>query len=79
MKTTYRYKPALPSSRHTKSSVCQKERYLLPSSRNRVRATSWGYAMHEATVFETAPAPINSIKSLEVLPSAGCVRRKSFF
>uniref|UniRef100_A0A1B0B4M7 Uncharacterized protein n=1 Tax=Glossina palpalis gambiensis TaxID=67801 RepID=A0A1B0B4M7_9MUSC len=37
--------------------------HILPEEGVRVRATSCGYAMHEATVFEMAPATINSRKS----------------
>uniref|UniRef100_A0A182QZ52 Uncharacterized protein n=1 Tax=Anopheles farauti TaxID=69004 RepID=A0A182QZ52_9DIPT len=61
-------RPALPSSFQTVSSVCQKLRYLLPSSRSRVRATSCGYATTEAIVLDVAPAAINSRKSRDVLP-----------
>lgn len=67
------YKPAFPSSRHTVTSVCQHVRYLLPSSRKRVRATSCGYAMNVAIDLDTAPANINSKKSLIDRPSFGCV------
>lgn len=67
------YKPAFPSSRHTVTSVCQHVRYLLPSSRKRVRATSCGYAMNVAMDLDTAPANINSKKSLIDRPSFGCV------
>lgn len=77
--STHRYIPAFPSSFHTVYNVCQNVWYLLPSSRNRVRATSCGYAIHEATVFDMAPASINSKKSLDVLPSNGCLCRSSIY
>lgn len=57
-----RYKAKGPSSRTISCRVCIKERYRDPSSRNRVRITSCGYAMHEAHVLETAAAPISPKK-----------------
>ncbi len=38
--TRPRYSPRVPSSRATSTSVCQNRRYLSPSCRSRVRATS---------------------------------------